>query len=123
MCNVHVHVHSFPVLSLGLLQAAKNFQMKESEQKSVSEARGYIPMVTPQQVAMSARNLSPAIASTSLTSSSGGVRGGEVGKASEGTQAKEKKDGKEAKPEETGEEKLFTTLYIVIIVMIFLFVS
>ena len=72
--------------------------MKESEQKSVSEARGYVPIVTPQQAMLSSRNLSTAVALSSASSSSRA----ETIKPSEVAQAEEKKDIGGAKPEETG---------------------
>ena len=63
----------YKVLSseLSFLQAAKNFQLKEAEHKSISEARGYVPMLTPQQAALAANSLhvSP-ITAESVTSSS-----------------------------------------------------
>lgn len=83
------------LLSPVIIQAARNFQMKESEQKSVSEARGYVPIVTPQQAMLSARNLSTAVASASSSRA-------ETIKPSEVAQAEEKKDIGGAKPEETG---------------------
>ena len=51
--------------------------MKESEQKSVSEARGYVPMVTPQQAMLVVKNLPP-IPAGSTSSSSSSAAGGQV---------------------------------------------
>ncbi len=94
------------------LQAAKNFQLKESEHKSVSEARGYIPMVTPQQVVLSSKNLPPisagsapsASSSSSSVATSGisnGPTGGVANVSSKATPNKDK-DAATTKSGETG---------------------
>ena len=67
--------------------------MKEMEQKSASEARGYVPIVTPHHAAMSVKNVP-----TAVDSSTSGASGGEAGKVADGPtgtpadKEKEKKD-------------------------------
>lgn len=82
--------------------------MKESEHKSVSEARGYIPMVTPQQVLLSTKNLPPISAESAPFSSSvatSGVSNGPMGSVAESsskTTPTKDRDADKTKSGETG---------------------
>ena len=76
--------------------------MKESEQKSLSEARGYVPMIAPQP-AMPVMHSRPTAVDSSLASTSG-VRGVAREQADGPVEAKTSKEKESStKAGETGE--------------------
>ena len=76
--------------------------MKESEQKSVSEARGYVPIVAPQPAVPNVHNRPTAAVSSSTGGvSSVNVKPAEVPVEAQSTKKEEKEDA--SKSRETGQ--------------------
>lgn len=84
--------------------------MKEAEHKSLSEARGFVPIVTPQQAMLSAKNL-PSVPDPSPSSASAAGSGsGEVVDGPQGGKKKDDNTTNSGEPDELECEVSFNTL-------------